>query len=257
VLSNQTSDILLILQAAAAAFAAARLLQFRLTSRFVFLFSYLAANVVFDLSLSTLPRNSLTYFWTFAVAAPINWITASLAVYQMFSLIFLDFPGLRTAGRWALNCALALSIIISAVILRAPQPNQSARTVVLYYELVFDRSVHFGLAVIIIVLILFLSRYPLHLPRNTYVASGFFSAVFLAESVTRLIDSLSPRLYANAVDTPEIAFVALAFAGWGFMLRSASAVPVPARPSVNSAREAELLRQLDALNGILTRSVRR
>jgi len=27
---------------------------------------------------------------------------------------------------------------------------------------------------------LFLSRYPLHLDRNTYVASGFFSAMFLA-----------------------------------------------------------------------------
>jgi hypothetical protein len=248
---------LLILQAAAAAFAAARLLQLRLTSRFVFLFSYLAANVVFDLSLSTLPRNSHEYFWTFVVAAPTNWITASFAVYQMFSLIFCDFPGLRTAGRWALNCALAISIIVAAVILRAPQPHQSTRTIVLYYELVFDRSVHFGLAAIIIVLILFLSRYPLHLDRNTYVASGFFSAVFLAESVTRLIDSLSTALYANAVDTPEIAFVALAFAGWGLMLRAASAAPVPARPPANTLREAELLQQLEALNGILSRSVRR
>lgn len=256
-LSNQTSDILLILQAAAAAFAAARLLQFRLTSRYIYLFSYLAATALFDIGLSTLSRQSPAYYWTYVAAGPTIWLTASLAVYQMFALIFRDFPGLRTAGRWALNCALGLSIIVSTVILRAPLPHQSTRTIALYYELVFDRSVHFGLAAIIIVLILFLSRYPLHLDRNTYVASGFFSAVFLAESVTRLIDTLSPALYTNAVDTPEIAFVALAFAGWGVMLQAQSVVPTPVRAPANPGREAELLRQLDALNGVLSRSVRR
>ncbi len=256
-LSNQTSDILLILQAAAAAFAVARLLQFRLTSRYVYLFSYLAATAAFDLGLSLLARRSHEYYWTFIVAGPTIWLTASLAVYQMFSLIFRDFPGLRTVGRWALNGALAIAVVASVVILRAPGPELSIRSKGLYYELVFDRSLHFALAAIILVLMLFLSRYPLHLDRNTYVASGFFSAVFLAESVTRLIDTLSPVLYANAVDTPEIAFVALAFVGWGGMLRAASTTPVPARQPVNAVREAELLRQLDALNGILSRSVRR
>ena len=256
-LSNQTSDILLIFQAAAAAFAAGRLLQFRLTARYIYLFAYLVATALFDVGLSTLSRQSSAYYWTYVAAGPTIWVTASLAVYQMFALIFRDFPGLRTAGRWALNGAVALSIIVSAVILRAPLPHQSTRTVALYYELVFDRSLHFGLAAVIIVLMLLLSRYPLHLERNTYVASGFFSAVFLAESVTRLVDTLSPALYTNAVDTPEIAFVALAFAGWGIMLRAASAARIPARGPANPAREAELLRQLDALNGILTRSVRR
>ena len=253
---NQSPDLLLILQAAAAAFAVARLLQLHLTSRFVYLAAYLTANVVFDLSLSTLSRHSHAYFWTYVVAGPTNWITASLAVYQMFSLIFRDFPGLRTAGRWALNGAMAIALIVSTVILRAPAPGQSVRTRGLYYELIFDRSIHFALAVVILALIWFLSRYPLHLDRNTYVVSGFFSAVFLAESVSRLIDTLSPRLFIHAVDNPEIVFVALAFAGWGLMIRGASA-PVPARAPANPRREAELLEQLDALNGILTRSVRR
>jgi hypothetical protein len=256
VLFNQSPDVLLILQAAAAAFAAARLLQFRLTSRFINLFGYLAVTTFFDLSLSLLARRSPAYFWTYVVAAPVTWVAASLAVYQMFSLIFRDFPGLRTAGRWALNGAIALAVIVSAMILRTPWSWLSFRTKGLYYELVFDRSVHFALAAIIVVLMLFLSRYPLHLDRNTYVASGFFSVVFLAESVTRLIDTMSPSLYANSADNPEIIFVALAFAGWGIMMRSAEE-PAPSRAPSNHVREAELLQQLDALNGILTRSVRR
>jgi hypothetical protein len=186
-----------------------------------------------------------------------NWLTASLAVYQMFSLIFRDFPGLRTAGRWALNGALAVSIVVSAAIMRAPWPRETTRTKALYYELIFDRSLHLALAVIILVLIWFLSRYPLHLDRNTLVASGFFSAVFLAESVARLVDTLTPSLYAVQVDSVEIVLMALAFAGWGIMLRAGSTVPLPERAPANPAREADLLRQLDALNGILGRSVRR
>lgn len=253
----QSPDLLLILQAAAAAFAAARLLQLRLTSRFICLFSYLVATFLFDLGLSVVSPYSQAYFWIYLVAGPTIWVTAPLAVFQLFSLIFRDFPGLRTIGRWALNGALALSIIVSAAILRAPWPSETARTKALYYELIFDRSIHFALAVIILVLIWFLSRYPLHLGRNTYVASGFFSAVFLAESVSRLIDTLTPALYANDVDRVEIVVVAMAFTVWGVMLRAASTAPVPARVPANPGREAELLRQLDTLNGILNRSVRR
>jgi hypothetical protein len=256
VLFNQSLDLLLISQAAAAAFAAGRLLQFRLTSRFANLVFYLAVTSVSDFALSILDRFSSAYYWTYVVVGPITWLAASLAVYQMFALIFRDFPGLRTAGRWVLNAAVAIAVIASAIILRTPWSWLSSRTKALYYELTFDRSVHFALAAIIIMLILFLSRYPLHLDRNTYVASGFFSAVFLAESITRLIDTLHPALYRDAVDNPEFVFVALAFAGWGIMLRAAAAT-VPARPPLNSLREAELLHQLDALNGILTRSVRR
>lgn len=256
-LFNRSPDVLLISQAAAAAFAAARLLQFRLIGRFAYLFSYLIATALFAAGLSVLDRRSPAYYWTYLASGPTIWATASLAVYQMFALVFRDYPGLKTAGRWALNGALALSIITSVVILRMPWSFLSARSTALYYELVLDRSVHFGLAAIIIVLILFLSRYPLHLDRNTYVASGFFSAVFLAESITRFIDGFSPILFSHRVDNPEIVFVALAFAGWGIMLRAASAAPIPARAAANPGREAELLRQLDALNGILTRSVRR
>lgn len=254
---NQSPDLLLILQAAAAAFAAARLLQLHLFKRFAYLFAYLATTAFFDLGLSVLDRHFHEYYWTYLVADPVVWLTASFAVFQMFSLVFLDYPGLKTAGRWALNGALALSLIAAAVILRTPWSFLSTRSTTLYYEMVLDRSVHFALAAIILVLILFLSRYPLHLERNTYVASGFFSAVFLAESVTRLIDGLTPALFSHAVDNPEIVFVTLAFGAWGIMLRTASSMPKPVRAAAGNIREAELLQQLDALNGILSRSVRR
>jgi hypothetical protein len=96
----------------------------------------------------------------------------------------------------------------------------------------------------------------LHLDRNTYVASGFFSAMFLALGAVKLIDSISKDLYFVYADYAEVTFAAICFAGWGLMLRPAQK-PAPARAAVNKPREAELLQQLESLNQILSRSSRR
>jgi hypothetical protein len=253
---SQLPDFLLISQAAAAAFAGARLLHFHLRRRFPFLLSYLLVIALVDLVLSILPLKSKAYYYSFIAASPLAWCAAAMAVFEMFVLIFRDYPGLRTAGRWALNVALALSLIVSFSINNSAFPGESARTHWLFDELILDRSIHFSLAVVIIILMVFLSRYPLHLERNTYVATGFFSAMFLAEAAVRLVDTLTPHLFAHKADDPELGFVTLCFLGCGIALRSAQ-VPVPARIPVNRPKEAELLQQLESLNDILSRSVRR
>lgn len=119
-----------------------------------------------------------------------------------------------------------------------------------------DRSIHFSLAVIIVILMVFLSRYPLRLDRNTYVATGFFSAMFLAEAAVRLLDILTPHLFVHSVDRPEVGFVSLCFLGCGIALRPAEA-PIMLRVPVNKPKETELLQQLESLNDILSGSVRR
>jgi hypothetical protein len=103
---------------------------------------------------------------------------------------------------------------------------------------------------------LFLSRYPLHLDRNTYVASGFFSAIFFAAGAVKLIDSISTHLYLVYADAAEVIFATICFVGWGLLLRPAEK-PVSVRPAANKPREAELLQQLESLNQILSRSSRR
>jgi hypothetical protein len=253
---RQHPDFLLISEAAAAAFAGARLLHFRLGRRFPALISYLLIASLRAAILSLVTEKSKTYLWVYLIASPVICCVAALAVREMFALIFRDYPGLRTAGRWALNAALGLSVIVSLLILRAPLPNESANSRRLFYELVFERSITFSLATIIIILMIFLSRYPLRLDRNTYVASGFFSAMFLAQAAVRLIDSTTLRLLARYADYPEVGFTAFCFLGCGMMLRAASA-PAPMRVAANKPRETELLQQLESLNSILSRSARR
>lgn len=258
-MSGQFPDYRLIFEAAAAAFTIARLLHFRTWRIFPALISYLFIIAVRASILSFFdPDRSPVYTHTYLIATPIVCCAGALAVYEMFQLIFRNYPGLRTGGRWSLYTSLFIAVSITALILlRTPSARAPITPIdrFLRVELDFERSITFGLAVIVIILMFFLSRYPLHLGRNTYVASGFFSAMFLAQALVRLIDTLHPGLTARFADYPEVAFTAFCFIGWGMMLRPAEA-PEPVRAPANNAREAELLHQLDSLNSILSRSSR-
>ena len=253
---SQSPDYRLISQAAAAAFAAARLLHFRLRSRYPILFSYLIVSTIVYSVFSVLSIKSRAYYWTYILTQPISWCVAALAVREMFALIFKDYPGLRTAGRWSFYVALAISVAVSIVLAGTLHATSAPKAPQLVYILQLDRSIGFTLTVTISILMLFLSRYPLHLDRNTYVASGFFSAIFLAAGAVKLIDSISKDLYFVYADYAEVAFATVCLAGWGLMLRPAEK-PAAARAVVNKPREAELLQQLESLNQILSRSSRR
>ena len=70
---------------------------------------------------------------------------------------------------------------------------------VFYFE-VAQRSIVFSLAVVIIAIIFVLSKYPLHLGRNTYVSCAFFSVLFLSEAVQLFVDAMMRELYNRYVD---------------------------------------------------------
>ena len=251
---RQSPDFLLISQAAAAAFAAVRLLHFSLRRYFPVLLSYLLLIVASSLVFSFLSATSGAYYWAYLTYEPVYWVVGSLAVREMFALIFRDYPGLRTAGRWAIYTSIALSVAVFLLIREVPRSGPT-RAHLLLDELILDRWIVFSLAIVIVVLMMFLTRYPLDLDRNAYVASGFFSAMFVADAAVKLIDSLSLHLYTGYVDDGEVVFTSLCFVGWGVML-NAIGTKRPVRAEINNLRETELLHQLDSLNGILSRSVR-
>lgn len=252
----QPPDYRLISQAAAAAFAAARLLELRLRRRYPILFIYLIVSTVLSALFSFLSVKSRSYYWAYIIAQPVSWCVAALAVREMFALIFKDYPGLQTAGRWSFYTALASSVAISILLAQTFQATSEPNSQQLFYMLQIDHAIGFTLTATITILMLTLSRYPLHLDRNTYVASGFFSAMFLAAGAVKLIDSISKHMYSEYADRAEVTFAAICFAAWGLMLRHAEK-PERVHAVVNKPREAELLQQLESLNQILSRSSRR
>jgi hypothetical protein len=143
-------------------------------------------------------------------------------------------------------------------------PDRSHGSQHLFYIEVVQRSVVFTLAVVILAVMFALSRYPLHLGRNSIVSSVFFSAIFLSDAGRLLVDSLSSRLYNQFADLTEATVIFLCLGTWAVLLRRATAdelvmdTKVAERPRLAFANpaEAQLLSELDSLNRLLTRAAR-
>src|SRR5690242_17154002 len=242
-------------EAAAATVAAARLSFLGLSKRQSALLVYLVEMAVASFALGSLPPASSGYFWLYIAYVAVNWVVSIYVVREMFALALDRYPGIRTAGRWTMYAAtgisVAASLVITGIFWNGPHGGSH-----LFYVQIVNRSVVFSLAVIVVAILIFLARYPMHLHRNTYVSTSFFSAVFLSEAAVMLVDNLSPHLYSAQADRVQIAFVAACFTGWAVMLRPhTSAAPAPVK--VENSAEKQLLEQLESFNSLLARAGRR
>jgi hypothetical protein len=242
------------LQATVACLAAGRLLRVGLANRQPALLTFVLVTALELFALASFPSGSVAYFWIYLVSLVLNWIVAVYVVREMFALALVDYPGIRTVGRWAVYAATGISITVSLAVTKLFWKVQG-RHGLFYFEVV-NRSVLFTLAAIIVSILVLLSRYPLNLRRNTYVSTSFFGAVFLSEAAEMLVDSLSPVLNSVWVDRFQVVFAALCFAGWALMLRPET-VGAPAIVSYENPADQELLQQLESFNTLLARVGRR
>jgi len=244
--------------AAAAAAAVARLVCLNLAGRFPALLSYLVFLAVTNVSFGLLDKSSSAYFRSYLVLEPLECVFSIFAVRELFALTFKEYPGIRTVGRWVMYAGVASALGIS---LLATGFFWTSRAMVradahLYYLEVSERSIVFSLAFIIITILLFLSRYPLHLSRDTLVSSVIFSVVFLSEAAGLLVDSLAPKLFNLHVDWTECVFMSICLVGWAALLKPESG-NAPAQIAFSTPHEEHLLQQLNALNQLMTRAARR
>jgi len=247
-----------LILASAASAALIRLIYLNLARAFPALVTYLAFVAVMNLGYGLLNQASEIYYWSYVVLEPVECVLSIIAVRELFALMFNAYPGIRTGGRWVMYAGVALALSLSLLLTGF---FWSSRAMVrgdarLYYVEVSERSIVFTLAFVIVTILLFLSKYPLHLGRNTLVSSAFFSVLFLGEAARLLIDSLAPKLNIHAVDWAGTVFMSLCLFGWAAMLKPESRV-APAQIRFTSPDEDHLLRQLDSLNQLMTRAARR
>lgn len=243
-----------LIQAAGAAVAAARLLQLGLSKQYPAILRYLlflsAINLVFGLENYV----SCAYFYSYVFLEPLKCILSVIAVRELFAVIFRNYPGIRTVGRWAIygGTILALSISFAATLGSRGGPGRSK---IFYFEM-GQRTIVFSLAVVTGMILLSLSRYPLRLRGNTTISSIFFGALFLSDAGRLLIDSFALYLHNHYVDETESVFTAMCLVAWAALLKSEDESE-PARVVFSTPREEHLLQQLTALNRMMARAARR
>jgi len=247
------------LQGVGAAVAAVRLFAVRLGARQPGLLAFLVYVAVNSVLLSLFPPDSIEYFWVYVVSAPVGWVVSIWAVREIISLAMAAYPGIRTACRWTMYAAVAVSSFVSLLITAAFWRGSGSAQRGLYYLLITERSVLFSLAVVIVSLLLFLSYYPIRLHHNQYVSCGFFSAIFLSQAVQQLFDSLAPNFYSRISDVAQLGVETLCLCGWALLLRREETVAEPPveKLSVSRPEAAHLLEQLQTMDKFLSRAGRR
>jgi len=252
---NAVTDLI---QATAAVAAVTRLVRLELVKRFPALLAYLVFLAATNFGFGLMNQASVPYFWSYIAINPVKAVVSIIAVRELLALTFNDYPGIRTVGRWVMYAGVGLSLGVSLLLTGffwSGTARGRAHSHLYYFE-VSQRSIVFSLAVVIVAILLFLSRYPLRLSRNTLVSSAFFSSVFLSEACRLLVDSLAPELNVPFVDLSEAAFTAICLLGWAAMLNTETG-RAPERITFSTPQEDHLLQQLNALNQMMTRAARR
>ncbi|GEM_PF-1826133 len=252
---HRTTELLVT---AAAAMVAGRLFWFGLARRFPALLAWLAWQMASNAALAVLSPNGLLYFWIYVALLPLECLFSLLAVRELFALVFAAYPGIRTIGRWAMYGALALSVAatLAATQILWHQTASGRAHSNIYYVQLGHRSVIFCLAIIIASILYSISRYPLHLGKNTYLSCACFGTLFLGEAAQSLLDSLAPKLFNHSIDWATNLFVAACLAAWALWLQPAESA-VATRVTFASPAEADLLQELASLNQLLSRAARR
>ena len=197
-------------------------------------------------------NKSDAYFRLFFWSEPLLILLYILVVVELYSLVLERYKGLYTLGRWAMYASVVIAATISIVSLlpklgsSIPEPSKR-----LMYELAAERGVDLALVIFILLIVLFLSRYPVPLSRNVVVHTGIYSVFFLSGTLVLVIRTVFGY---NVNDTTNMCLSALSAActiAW-WLLLSAKGEEVQFNvPQLRPGSEERILQQLDTLNATL------
>lgn len=236
----------------------ARLWRTGLHRRYRIFFVYLVFSSFRSGVLLTVDVRSGTYMKFWISTEPLVWIFCILLVLELYSLILESHRGLYTAGKWAMSAALAVALLFTFATV-APSANRALDSnFILGAFMLITRALLLSLVVFLILLLLFLSRYPVTLSRNVLIHSVVYSIFFLTGSLAFLIRSLFGYSVARPVNTFLVGVTAACVVAWALLLsRKGEVHRTQAGFSWRAGEEHRLIGQLDSLNATLLRVARK
>ena len=220
-----------------------------------FFFSYLIFRVPYITCSLFLDVKSPFYQEFFIVTQPLFWPLYILSVRELYGLILQKHKGLYTLGRWAMYLATAISVTVSMLsLLPRIKPEMLQRTKIGGYIYATERGVDFSLAIFILLILFFLSRYPVPLSRNVAVHAVVYSIFFLSNTLGLLLHSVFGLRLKNEVDILFMGTSSTCMVAW-LVLLNAKGEEVPLRTlHFGRGDEERILLQLDSLNDTLLKA---
>ena len=195
-------------------------------------------------------------FWV--VTEPFFWLMYVLLVLELYSLVLEKHKGLSTLGRWFLYSGLSISILVSGLaLLPNVQTGRAQRSIILSYYYAIERGVDCSLLIFLILLLLWLTRYPVPLTRNLIVHSVVYSTMFLSNTVGLFARVLFGFQLSRPVSTFLLGVFAVCTLVWLIFMNTKGEQVRMSIPRFGPEDEKRILNQLDALNSTLLKVSRR
>lgn len=224
--------------------------------RYVALFGYLVLRFLFFLLVlfwfSDL--RSAAYQKFYIITQPLGWIFSILIVRELYTLVLEKFKGLATLGRWFQYAGLTIALLISGLALLPQMRSGTAqRSVVLGYFYAIERGVDCALLVFLLLLLVWLSRYPVPLSRNLLIHSMVYSTLFLSGSVGLFARVFFGFQLSREVSTAMLGVLTACILTWLICLSERGEEVRLSVPRFGPEEEKRILNQLEALNSTLLR----
>jgi hypothetical protein len=197
------------------------------------------------------------YMHVWVLTGPIGLGFYVLMVVELYRLVLERYKGLYTLGRWALYVSMAISLTISAISLMPRiKPNMPQASKAVFYMLATERGIDTSLAIFIVLILCFLSCFPIVLSWNVRMHALIFSTFFLSTTFVLLMRGLFGMKLVNEVNTVLLGITASSVVAWLTLLRTTGEDSTRAPLRFGPEHERRLLAHLDMLNSALLRTSR-
>lgn len=200
------------------------------------------------------------YYYFYVTTEAVTLFLYVWMIFELYSLIFEEFKGIQSLSKWILLGSFAAATLLSILSL-IPDLQAKAKAVrgitALDYLLISERGVVSALVLLILLMSVFLSWYPITLKRNLVIHTIVFSIYFVTKASIHLYHNLSGKNVDQQLNMGVSLVAILCLACWTFGLRGVGEVSqVKVGQRWDSDEEERLIGQLRGINAALARSAR-
>lgn len=253
------SRILQSISLIGAAFLVFRLFITGLWRRYPIFFWYFVFRIPNTLWPVFIKNGTPLYEDTWIITEPVSWAFHVLIVVELCRLVLARHRGIYSLLRWAMYGSVAVAITISIVsLLPKIKPRMTLDTRILGFWFATQRGIDFALAISLLLILFFLSRFPVRLSRNILVHAALYTLFFLGNALTMFL-----RVFA--VSGPALQRVngfieglsAACIFAWVILLTPKGEHVQASFIHLSPRHEQQALRQLETLNATLLKVSRK
>jgi hypothetical protein len=195
--------------------------------------------------------SSLTYLHIWMLTQPVLWLFHILLVAELYRLILEGHRGIYSLGRWAMYVAVVIAACISILSLLPHFTPKTPLSTRLGLEFAINRGIDFALAIFLLLILLFLSRFPIKLSRNVVVHAAVYTIYFFSETLAVFLRALFGIPASASISLVFMGFSCACIVAWLILLSPRGEEVQAHLPSISPQREKNALRQLESLNATL------